>query len=166
MSESSSIISRDSDWELSSRGHLWRNPSRSSLAAPSSIRGRFTFMETDYWCFWMSFFTRGNARSPEWRFRILTRLDERASLEVSSSERKADKLLVRSSPRINCYLANSAMSVRTRVRSNPLMPPISCMIWRRMAWMCSRISRAVSKALSPWCAVSVGNAALLPPATT
>ena len=36
--ESSSIISRDSDWELSSWRHLWRNPSRSSLAAPSSIR--------------------------------------------------------------------------------------------------------------------------------
>ena len=55
--ESSSIISWDSDWELSLRRHLWRNPSRSSLAAPSSIRGRFTFMETDCWCFWMSFFT-------------------------------------------------------------------------------------------------------------
>ena len=109
--ESSSIISQDSDWELSSRRHLWRNPSRSSLAAPSSIRGRFTFMETDCWCFWMSSFTQGNAGSSEWRFRTLTRSDERASLEVSSSERKADKLLVRSSPRINCNLANSAMSV-------------------------------------------------------
>ena len=137
--ESSSIISRDSDWELSSQRHLWRNPSRSSLAAPSSIRGRFTFMEMDCWCFWMSSFTSGNARSSEWRFRTLTRSDERASLEVSSSERKADKLLVRSSPRINCNLTNLAMSVRTRVCSNSLMPPISCMVWRRMAWMCSTV---------------------------
>ena len=55
--ESSSIISQDSDWELSLWRHLWRNPSRSSLAAPSSIRGRFTFMEMDCWCFWMSSFT-------------------------------------------------------------------------------------------------------------
>ena len=123
-------------------------------------------METDCWCFWMSSFTWGNAGSSEWRFRTLTRSDERASLEVSSSERKADKLLVRSSPRINGNLTNSAMSVRTRVHSNSLMPPISCMVWRWMAWMCSRILRVVSKALSPWCVVSVGNAALLPPATT
>ena len=49
--ESSSIISRDSDWELSSRRHLWRNPYRSSLAVPSSIRGRFTFREMDCWGF-------------------------------------------------------------------------------------------------------------------
>ena len=49
--ESSSIISRDSDWELSLRRHLWRNPSRSSLAAPSSIRGKFTFREMDCWGF-------------------------------------------------------------------------------------------------------------------
>ena len=109
--ESSSIISRDSDWELSSWRHLWRNPSRSSLAAPSFIRGRFTFMEMDCWCFWMSSLTRGNARSSEWRFGTLIRSDERASLEVSSSECKADKLLMRSSPRINCNLANSARSV-------------------------------------------------------
>ena len=45
--ESSSIISWDSDWELSLQRHLWRNPLRSILAASSSIRGRFTFMETD-----------------------------------------------------------------------------------------------------------------------
>ena len=45
--ESSAIISRDSGWELSLWRHLWRNPSTSSLAAPSSIRGRFTFMEMD-----------------------------------------------------------------------------------------------------------------------
>ena len=109
--ESSSIISRDSDWELSSWRYLWRNPSRSSLAAPSSNRGRFTFREMDCWCFWMSFLTQGNAGSSEWRFKTLTRSDERTSREVSSSEHKADKLLVRSSPRINCNLANSAMSV-------------------------------------------------------
>ena len=109
--ESSLIISQDSDWELSLRRHLWRDPPRSTLAALSSIRGRFTFMEMNCWCFWMSSFTQGNARSPEWRFMTQTRSDERASLEVSSSERKADKHLVRSSPRINCNLANSAMSV-------------------------------------------------------
>ena len=109
--ESSSIISRDFGWELSSQRRLWRNLPRSSLAASSSIRGRFTFMEMDCWCFCMSSFTRGNAGSPEWRFRTLSRSDERASLEVSSSEHKANKLFVRSSPRINCNLANSAMSV-------------------------------------------------------
>ena len=131
--ESSLIISWDFDWELSLRRHLWRNLSMSSLAAPSSIRGRFTFMEMDCWCFWMSSFTWGNAGSSEWRFKTLTRSDERASPEGSSSEHKADKLLVRCSPMINCNLTNSAMSVRTRVHSNSLMPPISCMVWRRMA---------------------------------
>ena len=76
VSGSSLIISWDSDWELSLQRHLWRNPSRSSLAAPSSIRGRFTFMEMDCWCFWMSSFTRGNAGSSEWRFKTLIRSDE------------------------------------------------------------------------------------------
>ena len=109
--ESSSTISQDFGLELSSRRQLWRNLPRSSLAASGSIRGRFTFMEMDCWCFWMSSFTQGNTGSPEWRFRTLSRSDQRASLEVFSSERKADKLLVRSSPRINCNLANSAMSV-------------------------------------------------------
>ena len=78
----------------------------SSLAAPSSIRGRFTFMEKDCWNFWMSSFTLENARSSEWRFKVLARSDERALQEVSRSERKAIKLLVRSSPMISCNLAN------------------------------------------------------------
>ena len=55
--ESSSIIFWDSDWELISWRHLWRNPSMSSLAALSSIRGRFTFIDMDCWNFWMSSFT-------------------------------------------------------------------------------------------------------------
>ena len=157
---------RDLEWELSLLRRLWRNPPRSSLAASNSIRGRFNFMGMDCWCFLMSSFNQGNAGSPEWRFRTLSSSDERASVEVSISECKADKLLVRSLPRINCNLANSVMSVQTIVCSNSLTPPMLCMVLRRMAWMCSRMLSAVSKALSPWCVVSVGDTALLPPITT
>ena len=97
----------------------------------------------------MSSFTRRNARSPEWRFRMLRRSDERALLEVSSSEHRADKLLVRSLPRINCNLVNSAMSMQTAACSSSLMAPTSCSAWRRRACMCSRMPSAVSMVHPP-----------------
>ena len=61
---------------------------------------------------------------------------------------------------------NSAMSVRTAACSNSLMPPTSCNAWRWRAWMHLRMPSTVSKALSPWCVVSVGDPAPLSPATT
>ena len=59
----------------------------------------------------MSSLTRENAGSPGQGFRMLSRSADRTSLEASSSERRADKLLVRSSHRIVCSLVNSASHV-------------------------------------------------------
>ena len=93
--------------------HSWRNLSRSSLATSSSARGRFTFIETDWWWLWMRSLTRENAGSPGRRFRTLSRAANRTLLEASSSERRADKLFVRSSHMMVRSLANSAIRVRT-----------------------------------------------------
>ena len=46
---SSSISSRDSDWELISWRWHWRKPSMSSRATCNSIRGRFTLNEVACW---------------------------------------------------------------------------------------------------------------------
>ena len=95
---------------------------------------------------------------------MLSRSPDRASLEVSSSECRADKLLVRSSHRMACSLANSAMRVRTPTSSTSLMLPILCIIWRRRAWTCLTTPSATSASFSPWGVVSIGDAALLLPA--
>ena len=158
-STSQAFGSEPSSWRCS-----WRNLSRSSLATSSSLRGRFIFIETNWWCFWMSSLTWENPGSPRWRFRRLSMSANRTSLEASSSERRAGKLLVRSSHRIVCSLANSTVRVRTAACSTSLMLPILCIIWRWRARMHSTAPTAISKSFSPWRVVSVGDAALLLPA--
>ena len=95
---------------------------------------------------------------------MLSRSANRASLEVSSSKHRADKLLVRSSHRMVCSLANSTIRVRTPISSTSLMLPISCIIWRRRAWTRSMTPSVTSKSFSPWCVDFIGDAALLLPA--
>ena len=89
-------------------------------------------------------FNRCDAGSVGCRLRVLAMSDRNASLEVSMFIQRAIKLLVRSCPMISCNLTNSAMSVRARVRSSSCTLPMSCMVWRRRAWTCARISCAVS----------------------
>ena len=55
--EISSTTSRVPGVELSSRRCPWRNLSRSSLAASSSMRSRFIFIITNWWCLLMRSFT-------------------------------------------------------------------------------------------------------------
>ena len=90
----------------------------------------YIFIETNWWYFWMSSLTWENPGSPGRRFRMLSMSANRTSLEASSSECRADKHLVRSSHRIVCSLANSAIRVQTATCSISLMLPISCIIWR------------------------------------
>ena len=70
--------------------------------------------------------------SAEWGFKVLAKSDERASQEVSRSERKEIKLLVKSPFLMSCNLTNSAIRVWTRVHSNSLMPPFHA--WSRDGW--------------------------------
>ena len=162
------MISCSTSWALgsepSSCRHSWRNLLRSSFAASSSRRGRFTFIETDWWCFWMSSLTQENAGSPGRRFRMLSRSANRTSLEASSSEHRADKLLVRSSLRMVCSLANAAIRVQTATCSISFMLPIWFIIWRCRVWKHSTTPHAASKSFSSWHVVSIGDAALLLPA--
>ena len=78
------------------------------------------------------------------RLRVLAMSDRNASLEVSMFLRRAIKLLVKSCPTVSCNLANSGMSTQARIRSSSRMLPMSCMVWRRRAWMRTRISCTVS----------------------
>ena len=89
-------------------------------------------------------FNRCDAGLVGCRLRVLATSNRSASLEVSRFIQRAIKLLVRSCPMISCSLTNSAMNVRVRVQSSSCTLPISCMVWRWRAWMCTKISCVVS----------------------
>ena len=106
-------------------------------------------------------FNRCDAGSVGCRLRVLATSDRSASLEVSRFIRRAIKLLVRSHPTISSNLANSAMSMRARVRSSSRTLPISCIVWTRAKISCVvSITRCLGRTLPP------GGASPLPSAST
>ena len=111
-------------------------------------------------------FSQCDAGSVGCRLRVLATSDRNASLEVSRFIRRAIKLLVRSCPMTSCSLVNSAMSAWARVQSSSRTLPISCVVWRRRAWMHSKISCIVSLTCCLGRTLPPGGASLLPSAST